>query len=307
MARVLRPLSAMGARLRGGPTLPVEVCRASLHGVTWEAEVASAQVKSAVLLAGLAADGDTVYVEVAATRDHTERLLRAMGADLDVAVSDAGVRIRVRRSTLRAIDVDVPGDASSAVPWMVAAAVVPGSDVVLPGVGLNPCRTGAFSVLARMGAGIDVDEDPVDRAFEPRGCVRVRAGGLRGTTIAPSEVPALVDELPALAVAAAFADGETRVTGAQELRVKESDRIRAMVDGLRTLGFDADERPDGMILAGGGPRRPPRGPVDSHGDHRVAMALAIAGLRVGVTVLDTSCVRSSYPGFANTLLELTRG
>ncbi len=308
MARVLRPLRAMGARVEGGPTLPVRVERAALHGMEWESEVASAQVKSAVLLAALSAEGSTTYVERQPTRDHTERLLRAMGAAVDSEPDGSATRIRVRPSRLHPVEVDVPRDLSSAMPWVVAAALVPGSDLTLPDVGLNAGRVGALEVLRRMGAALDVcAADEVAHDEEPRGTVRVRCGGLRGTRVDAADVPALVDELPLLAVAAGFAEGETVISGAAELRVKESDRIRATVAGLRALGFDADERPDGMVVAGGGPRTRPRAPVASQGDHRIAMAFAIAGLRVGAVVCDTACVSTSYPGFANTLLELSRG
>ncbi len=298
MGRVTRPLSAMGARFHGAGTLPLTVERAPLRGLDWTAEVASAQVKSAVLLAGLAAEGVTVYREPLATRDHSERMLRAMGAQLD---GHGGV-LRLVPGPLQAVEVDVPGDASAAAFWWVAAAICPGSDLRLTGVGLNPGRTGALEVLARMGVRVEIE---ARAGVEPWGDVHLRAEGLRGTTIGGAEVPRLVDELPVLAVAAAFAEGETVIRDASELRVKESDRVTATVSALRTLGFDAEELPDGMVIAGGGPRRAPSGAVASRGDHRIAMAAAIAGLRVGAAIDDPSCIATSYPGFARELARFT--
>ncbi len=298
MGRVTRPLAAMGARFEGGPTLPVGVRPAALRGVDWTAEVASAQVKSAVLLAGLAAEGDTTYREPVPTRDHTERMLGAMGAAIHVQ----GDVVTLRPSTLSAIDVDVPGDISAAAFWMVAAAIVPGSALTLVGAGLNPGRTGALEVLRRMGAGVTVTERA---GAEPSGDVEVRGSGLCGVEIGGDLVPRLVDELPVLAVAAAFAEGETVIRDAQELRVKESDRVAATVAGLRALGFDAEERPDGMVIAGGGPRRAAVGPVESRGDHRIAMAFAVAGLRAGARIEDTACIATSYPAFPSTLARFT--
>ncbi|MFZ5480305.1 MAG: 3-phosphoshikimate 1-carboxyvinyltransferase [Myxococcota bacterium] len=289
MGRVARPLRAMGAVL--GDRLPLTVTRAELVGVDWVAEVASAQVKSAVLLAGLCAAGETRYTEPVPTRDHTERLLAAMGAP----IARAGDTLSVRAGRLHAVDVDVPGDVSSAAFWLVAACIVPGSDLVIEDVGLNPTRTGVLDALSRMGADLSVERRD---AAEPIGTVRVRHAPLRGTTIAGAEIPRLVDELPVLAVAAAFAEGETVIRDAAELRVKESDRVAATVAGLRALGVEADELPDGMRIGGGAPRA---GEVDARGDHRVAMAFAIAGLRCGVLVRDTENVATSYPTFADEL------
>lgn len=297
MARVARPLAAMGASVEGGTTLPLTVRRRALHGIDWTAEVPSAQVKSAVLLAGLAAEGGTTYRETVPTRDHTERMLAAMGAAI---VSKDGV-IVLEPGPLGSIDLTVPGDISSAAFWLVAASLVARSDVTLEGVGLNPARTGVLAVLARMGAALTVAPRS---GVEAWGDVNVRGSTLRGTVIQGDEIPTLIDELPVLAVAAAFAEGETVIRDAAELRVKESDRIATTVAGLRALGFDADERPDGMVIAGGGPRRPATSAVPSHGDHRIAMAFAIAGLRVGATLDDVACVGTSYPGFFQTLSEV---
>ncbi len=294
MRRVLDPLAKLGAAFHGGPTLPISVAKRRLSGATVEATVASAQVKSAVLLAGLGADGETRYVEPVATRDHTERLLAAMGAPLrregDTLVISAG--------PLDALDIEVPGDISSAAFWMVAAAIVPGSDLLLEGVGLNPTRTGSLDVLRAMGADVEVDERP---GAEPIGAVRVRGGPLRATTIGGPLIPRLIDELPVLAVAAAFAEGETRITDAAELRVKESDRIATTVAGLRALGVEAEALPDGLVVRGNPGAVPTGAPITSDGDHRIAMAFAIAGLRVGATVTDTACIATSYPTFPSSL------
>ncbi len=304
MRRVLDPLARMGAMARscapdGGLTLPITVEKRRLSGVTMEAAVASAQVKSAVLLAGLGAEGVTRYVEPVATRDHTERLLMAMGAPL----TREGLALVVHAGPLDALAIPVPGDISSAAFWIVAAAIVPGSDLLIEGVGLNPTRTGLLDVLARMGASIEVDAEPDSLgAPEPFGTVRVRGGGLRGTRIDGALIPRLIDEIPVLAVAAAFADGETVFADAAELRVKESDRVATTVAGLRALGIDADARPDGLVVHGS-PDAAPRAsaPIDSAGDHRIAMAFAIAGLRLGAEVRDTACIATSYPSFHSTL------
>ena len=299
MGRVLRPLAHMGARFEGGGTLPVRVLPSRLQGADLLAEVASAQVKSAVLLAGLAAEGPTSWTESVPTRDHTERMLAAMGAEL----TQHHGKVCLRPGRLAAIEVVVPGDLSSAAFWLVAGTLVAGSDLLLPGVGINPTRTGILDALARMGA--DIEIAPTS-SFEPTATLRVRSARLRGTVLSGAEIPRLVDELPVLAVAAAFAEGETVIADAAELRVKECDRIAATVAGLRALGFDADERPDGMVIAGGGPRRPPTGIVATRGDHRIAMAFAIAGLRVGAHVSETASIATSYPTFLTTLKETSR-
>lgn len=298
MRRVLDLLGRMGADTSAGPTLPVEVRRAALVGIEHIATVASAQVKSAVLLAGLGAEGETAYTEPVSTRDHTERMLFAMGARLAVSGTEAGTRLAVLPGPLHACNVRVPGDISSATFWLVAAALLEGVAIELPGVGLNPTRTAAIDVLRRMGAELQVEEEP---GVEPIGLVRVGGRGLRGTTISGAEVPRLIDELPALAVAAAFAEGETIVRDAAELRVKESDRIEAIVGGLRAIGVEAEARPDGFVVQGGGARG---GEVRTHGDHRIAMAFSVAGLRVPVAIDERASVQTSYPGFFEELERL---
>lgn len=306
MGRLVKLLAGMGARVEGGDTLPLTVRRGALTGANVLAKVASAQVKSAVLLAGLHAEGTTRYVEPVPSRDHTERMLEAMGArfrretvrlDGPSGSFEAEAKV-IEPGPLQGVPIHVPGDFSSAAFWLVAAAILPGSDVVVEDVGLNPTRTGLLDVLRAMGAGVSV----VDRGgAEPIGDVRVRGAGLRGVEIAGALVPRLIDELPILAVAAAFAEGETVVRDAAELKVKESDRIAAVVDGLRAMEVDAEPLADGFRVRGGvgcGAA------VDSRGDHRIAMAFAVAGLRTGMMVNDVGCVDTSYPDFPRVLDEV---
>jgi 3-phosphoshikimate 1-carboxyvinyltransferase len=304
MRRVTAPLEAMGARCElpahGG--LPMTVHGAMLRGLTWHAEVASAQVKSAILLAGLVADVPVEVHEPAATRDHTERMLRARGVSLRteglVATLEPGAR-------LDAADTDVPGDPSSAAFFAGLAALGAGPSVTLEGVGVNPARVGAMRVLKRMGASVRY-ADQTEHGGEPVATIAVRAGALQGVEIGASEVPALIDELPLLACVAAHASGETRVTGAAELRVKESDRIRAIVSNLRAIGADAEELPDGLVVRGGD--RPLSGRVTTYGDHRIAMAFGVLGAVQGnaITLDDPSCVAVSYPTFWDALAEARR-
>ncbi len=258
-------------------------------------------MKSALLLAGLRASGTTTVVEPLATRDHTERMLRYMG----VAVGGEAGRVSVAGGQrLRPLDLDLPGDPSSAAFLVVAALLVPGSRVRVRGVCVNPARTGLFAVLRRMGARITVDA-VTDRAGEPCGDVIVEHGALTGTTVAPDEVPGAIDELPILAVAGAFAEGETRVTGAAELRVKESDRLVAL-EPLRTLGAAFETTADGFVVRGRPDARLGGGTIATHGDHRIAMAFAVAGLRSrdGVVLDDPACVDVSFPGFFERLRAL---
>ncbi len=304
MRRVLTPLRRMGARIEG-ESLPLRVAAAPLAGGAFRAEVASAQVKSAVLLAGLHAEGGTSYHEPIATRDHSERLLTAMGAPLRrEAVPSAeggGSRLYIRAGALTPADVVVPGDPSAAAFWVVAACIVPGSRLVVRGVGLNPTRAAVFGVLTRMGARIRIE--PRVAEVEPIGDIYVEAGPLRGTRVAGAEVPFLIDEVPILAIAAAFAVGETVFADAAELRVKESDRIETTVRLLRALGVQAEAREDGLQVIGGGAVG---GVVESAGDHRIAMAGLIAGLVVGSTIRGTGCISTSYPDFLKTLGEWAR-
>ena len=300
MRRVLGPLGAMGADIEGSSTLPLTVRARPLRGIEAVAEVASAQVKSAVLLAGLAAEGPTVWTEPVPTRDHTERMLVGMGADLRRTPTPAGARIELRPGGLVSCgELSVPGDISSAAFWLVAAVIHPEVSLTVRGVGVNPTRAGVLDVLRRMGAELVVAPRG---GVEPVADVTIRAAGLRGVHIGGAEIPNLIDELPVLAVAAAFAEGDTVVTDAAELRVKESDRVAAVVAGLRAIGVDADARPDGFVVRGQGPGAALRGgDVRTEGDHRIAMAFSIAGLRAPVRVDELASTRTSYPGFAATL------
>jgi 3-phosphoshikimate 1-carboxyvinyltransferase len=294
MRRVIDPLTAMGASIDsddGLPPLRIHGDRA-LQGIDYTLPVASAQVKSAVLLAGLYARGETRVREPHPTRDYTERMLQAFGWPITFAPGEARLDGGHR---LLPTDVAVPGDFSSAAFLLVAATLVPGSELVLQRVGMNPRRTGLLHVLRTMGADI-VEELPGEQGGEPVADLRVRHAPLRGIDVPPEHVPDMIDEFPALFVAAACASGTTVVRGAAELRVKESDRIDAMARGLRTLGIRVDETPDGARIHGGALRG---GRVDSHGDHRIAMAFAVAAqcARGDVRIEDVANVATSFPGF----------
>jgi 3-phosphoshikimate 1-carboxyvinyltransferase len=302
MRRVIEPLERMGARLEavdGHPPLTVHGAR--LRPIAYLSPTPSAQVKSAVLLAGLHAEGVTSVTEPAATRDHTERALTAFGGASAVeglTVSVAGGQQLVGRT------LTVPGDFSSAAFWLVAAAALPGSRVEIEAVGLNPTRTALLDVLRRFGARVHI-ETAADENGEPRGTVLVEGDRAEAIVITPEEVPGLIDELPAIAALAAHG-GEVTVRGAGELRVKESDRISALVAGFRALGIGADERDDGFVIRGGSGQRPTGGVADARGDHRMAMAFAIAALAAeGPSTIDgAEAVDISYPGFFETLQRL---
>lgn len=300
MLRVVEPLRQMGARIDGrahGDRAPLAVRGGSLTGVDIELSVASAQVKTALLLAGLAAEGRTSVTEPGPSRDHTERMLAAAGAELSVSdrtvVLEPGANLEPTRW-------EVPGDISSAAFLLAAATIVPGSDLTIEEVGLNPTRAGALEVMRRMGAAIEVDVTG-ERGGEPVGRVRARASDLGATTIEGEEIPALIDELPILAVLAACAEGRTVIRDAAELRVKESDRIMVMTEGLLMLGVDCEATPDGMVV--NGPTALAGATVDSRGDHRAAMSFAVAGLRAAgsVKVEGWSCVNTSFPEFLDLL------
>ena len=305
MERVAAPLRRMGAAVEttdGHAPLAVRGSDA-LRGIEIEPEVASAQVKSAILLAGLNAQGPTTVIERIPTRDHTELMLEAAGARLrrsptSVTVEPAGV--------LRLAKVVVPGDFSSAAPLLVAAALVPGSDLTIHDLGVNPRRTGLLAVLERMGARVSIFERR-RAGGEPVASVQVQPGELVATEIGAGEVPALVDELPLIALLASHARGETRVSGAGELRVKETDRIEAVTDGLRPLGARVHSQPDGWTVTGV-PARLRGGRVDARGDHRIAMLGAVAGLasREGVAVEGADTAAISFPGFYDLLESVTR-
>ncbi len=305
MRRVTEPLERMGAKIDTTPdgTAPLHIHGGRrLHGIHYDMPVASAQVKSALLLAGLYAEGETCVAEPAPTRDHTERMLQGLGYE----VRRAGNHICLRGGgRLTAADLDVPADISSAAFFLVGASIAPGSELVLEHVGINPTRTGVIDILRLMGAKIEV-YNPRMVGGEPVADLRVVSRPLKGVHIPEKLVPLAIDEFPVLFVAAACAEGETVLTGAAELRVKESDRIQSMADGLRILGIDARPTPDGMIVRGG---RIGSGRVLSHGDHRIAMAFSIAALRAEgpIEIEDCANVNTSFPGFADLAARLGLG
>ncbi|HHV76488.1 MAG TPA: 3-phosphoshikimate 1-carboxyvinyltransferase [Syntrophothermus lipocalidus] len=297
MARVVEPLRLMGARIDGrdgGRLAPLAIRGGNLKGIDYTLPVPSAQVKSAVLLAGLGAEGETVVREKVPSRDHTERMLAGMGAE--IFAENGVIRLQPGRE-LEPFDMSVPADISSAAFWIVAATLVPESEVLIPGVGVNPTRSGVLRVLASMGARIELQNQRVVGG-EPVADIRVvSAGNLIGTTVAGEIVPSLIDEIPVLAVAMAMARGESVVRDASELRVKETDRILAVCTCLRQLGVEVEETEDGFYVRGQG--RLTGAKVDSYGDHRIAMAMGIAGLVAeGETIVKgAEAVNISYPGF----------
>jgi len=303
--RVAEPLRRMGAQIecREDRLPPLRVEAAPLHGIAYELPVASAQVKSCLLFAGLLAEGETRVVEPLPTRDHSERMLAAAGAEIERHDGAVAVRPAAR---LEPGEIAVPADFSSSAFLLVAALLVPGSDVRLAGVGLNPTRTGLLTILARMGAEIEVEPEG-ERGGEPSGRLRARASRLRGAEVGGAEIPLAIDELPLVALAACFAEGETTIRDASELRRKESDRIAGVGEALTALGATVETREDGMRIEGSGGLR--GGAVDSHGDHRIAMLGAVAGLasREGVAVDGMEAAAVSYPRFEADLAALARG
>ena len=305
--RIADPLRLMGAEIEvtDGRFPPIRIDGRRLHGIEYELPVASAQVKSCLLIAGLQAEGPTTVIEPLATRDHTQVMLEAAGAKIERGQG----RVTVWPSPdLKLDEVEVPADISSAAFFMVAASIVPGSEVVLDRIGINPTRTGILSILERMGADIEVEPQvggEPGQGGEPIGRITVRSAGLRGTSVEGAEVPLAIDELPLVALAACFAKGETVIADAEELKRKESDRIAVVVDALSGLGAEIEATADGMKINGTGMLR--GGIVNSHGDHRIAMLGAIAGMAsregVGVVGMDASSV--SYPGFESDLRRLS--
>nr|MBX2824750.1 3-phosphoshikimate 1-carboxyvinyltransferase [Gammaproteobacteria bacterium] len=295
MGRIVKPLSAMGARIdtAADHRPPLKIHGGSVTGIDYSMPIASAQVKSCLLLAGLYAEGETRVHEPGITRDHTERMLRGFGYRVD---SGEGWAALSGGGELTGTRIDVPADISSAAFFLVGASIAEGADITLKHVGLNPTRTGVIDILRLMGASIDL-LNLREAGGEPVGDIRVRSSVLKGITVPRELVPLAIDEFPVLFVAAACAQGETVVEGAEELRVKESDRIQAMVDGLRILGTDIEGTSDGAVIRGGAIQG---GQVDSLGDHRIAMAFAIAGLRCEKQIVVTDCdnVDTSFPGFA---------
>ncbi len=296
MKRVATPLTEMGARIEfegDKDGLPLTVYGGELKGLDWKLDTASAQVKSALLMAGVTGQVAVVIREPAPTRDHTERMLRSQGAAIDVG---GGIIVLDPPKRLEPLDITVPGDPSSAAFFACLAALADNGAITIRDVGLNPGRCGFIAVLRRMGARIDI-VDRNDTGAEPLGDLVVRPVHLSGTRIDGDEVPSLIDELPALACVAARAHGETVISGAAELRVKESDRIAAVVANLRSVGVDVDEAPDGMRIRG--TREPLVGSVQTHGDHRLAMAFGVLGSSplADFRIDDKDCVAVSYPGF----------
>jgi 3-phosphoshikimate 1-carboxyvinyltransferase len=303
MGRVAEPITRMGATIVGraeGTRLPLAVRGAGrLEAIEYALPVASAQVKSAILLAGLRAGGPVTVTEPAASRDHTELMLRQFGA----RVESRGLTTTIVPGPLQGASITVPGDISSAAFLLVAGLLVTDGAVTVTGVGLNPTRTGALDVLAAMGANLRIEPE-VAGPGEPTGSVTARHGELRGTVVGGALIPRLLDEVPALAVAATVAGGPTEIRDAAELRVKESDRLAALARELRTLGASIVERPDSLVIEGGARLR--GGRVASDGDHRIAMALVVAGLCAeGETIVDdTACIATSFPHFAEALNAL---
>ncbi len=304
MKRVTEPLREMGALIFGrdnGNLAPLTIRGGRLKAIQYSSPIPSAQVKSALLLAGLYAEGETSVIEPAKSRDHTERMLKLFGGEVEVD----GLTVKVKGNPrLTARKVVIPGDISSASFFIVAAAMLPGSDVTVTGVGINPTRKAILEVLRKMGAGVEIS--PVGNGlFEPLADISVKGGRLRPVNLEGDIIPRVIDEIPIIAVAAALAKGESRIRGASELRVKETDRIKALSVNLAKLGVDVEEVPDGLIIRGGNPLKGCE--TDSFGDHRLAMAMVVAGLSAQgeTTVRDTDCINTSFPGFMDTFCKLT--
>ena len=299
MGRVVKPLSMMGAKIEN-EYCPLYITGTKLHGIDYKMPVASAQVKTAIILAGLYADGETVIHEIEKSRDHTELMLSAMGADLTVDNLDITVK---PTNDLTAVNVDVPGDISSAAFFLVLGAIMPNSQITVTNVGINPTRTGIIDVLKDMGADITL-ENVHTSAGETVADITVRSSSLKGTTVGGDIIPRLIDELPIIAVAAVFADGQTVIKDAQELKVKETNRIRAVVDEFNKCGIDITETDDGMIINGG--KSIHGADFKTYGDHRMAMSLTVlAQLADSESTLDDSdCACVSYPTFFDDFYKL---
>jgi len=296
MLRVVEPLRLMGASIHGrenGNFVPIEIKGGGLKAVSYDLPVASAQIKSCLMYAALSAEGITAIKEPAASRDHTERMFEYF----DIPFRKDGNTVSIGKfSSIRAKNLDIPGDISSAAFFMAAASVIPESRLLIRNVGLNPSRTGIIDVLLEMGADIEVQNETVICA-EPRGDILIKSGKLNGIELSGGIIPRIIDEIPVIAVAAAKASGTTTIRDAKELRVKESDRIRTVASELQKLGVKVEELEDGLIIHGGSKFK---GAIcDSHGDHRIAMALAVAGLAAEdeVVIEDTDCIETSFPGF----------
>ena len=299
MGRVVKPLSMMGAKIEN-EYCPLYITGTKLHGIDYKMPVASAQVKTAIILAGLYADGETVIHEIEKSRDHTELMLSAMGADLTVDNLDITVK---PTNDLTAVNVDVPGDISSAAFFLVLGAIMPNSQITVTNVGINPTRTGIINVLKDMGADITL-ENVHTSAGETVADITVRSSSLKGTTVGGDIIPRLIDELPIIAVAAVFADGQTVIKDAQELKVKETNRIRAVVDEFNKCGIDITETDDGMIINGG--KSVHGADFKTYGDHRMAMSLTVLAQLADCesTLDDSDCACVSYPTFFDDFYKL---
>ena len=306
MDRIINPLRQMGARLRGqdGDRLaPVEIEGAPLTPMTYDSPIASAQVKSAILLAGLYCQGKTTVREPHKSRDHTERMLHRFGAKVEVDEKSASID---GPAALQAREIVVPADVSSAAFFIAAAAMLPGSELMLRNVGLNATRAGFIDVARKMGVELECSSPPDDGLDEPSGDILIRGPQhLKAVHIGARDIPRLIDEVPILAIMATMAEGTTVIEGAKELRVKETDRLSALAKNLSALGAHVEEKPDGLVIHG--PQRLGEGIVNSFGDHRTAMAMAIAGLAADgpVTIEDTACVATSFPDFFDALRTVT--
>jgi len=300
MKRVTAPLISIGAKIDGrenGDLAPLSIRGASLKAFDYESKIASAQVKSCMILAALRADGTCTYREPELSRDHTERMLQGMGAEL--SVEGLTTTIKPMTKLLSPLKIRVPADPSSAFFFAVAAAITPESEVVIEGVTLNPTRIEAFKALERMGA--DIRYELTDNKYEPIGNITVKHAPLKGIVV-EDNISWLIDELPALSIAMACAEGESLVKNAEELRVKESDRITTVVEGLQACGIEVEEYKDGYKIIGGELKA---AKVDSDGDHRIAMSFIIAGLRCGMEVTDLECINTSFPNFFELIKKIT--
>ncbi len=301
MKRVTAPLRDIGAKLDGrnnGDLAPLSIRGASLRAFDYESKIASAQVKSAMILAALRADGECSYTEPELSRDHTERMLKGMGAEIET--NGLNTKIKPMKKLLSPLKIRVPADPSSAFFFAIAAAITPDSNVVLEGVTLNPTRIEAFEALRRMGA--DIRYETTDNKYEPIGNIHVKQAPLHAITV-EHNISWLIDELPALSIAFACADGVSVVKNAEELRVKESDRISTVVEGLRACGIEVEEVHDGYSVRGSELKE---ALVESHGDHRIAMSFIIAGLKCGMRVDDIECINTSFPNFFDLLHKITK-
>ncbi|WP_373072616.1 3-phosphoshikimate 1-carboxyvinyltransferase [Sulfurimonas sp.] len=301
MKRVTKPLMEIGAKFDGRDNAnlaPLSVRGASLKAFNYDSKIASAQVKSCMILAALRADGECTYTEPELSRDHTERMLKGMGADL--VVDGLKTTINPMKNLLEPLTIRVPADPSSAFFFAVAAAITDGADVTIEGITLNPTRIEAYKALERMGA--DITYEHTDNKYEPIGNIRVKNAPLKAITV-EDNISWLIDELPALSIAFACAEGKSVVKNAEELRVKESDRISTVVEGLKACGVEVDEYEDGYTVTGGELKS---SVVDSDGDHRIAMSFIIAGLKCGMEVTDLDCINTSFPNFFDILQRITK-